>query len=111
MKCPEINEILNRDMTDRVLQNWKTELYQKFSIPLACICFVFLAYPLAVKQHRRGLTGIIGAGLLTAVVYWASLLGARTLSLYWHWTPEIAMFLPNILILVAGIPVLWRIRR
>lgn len=104
-------EFRSRDLTDRILASWKTEYYQKFSIPLACVCFVFLAFPLAVLLQRRGLTGIIGMGLLTAVLYWASLLLARNLALEWGWWPEIALFLPNILILVLSVPLLLRLRR
>jgi lipopolysaccharide export system permease protein len=106
-----IRDLRSRDLTDRVLAAWKTEYYQKFAIPLACLCFVFLAYPLGVILQRRGLTGIIGLGLLTAVLYWASLLLARTLALEWGWWPEAALFLPNLLILAAGIPLLMRLRR
>jgi len=106
-----IREIDQHDYTDRVVQTWKTELYQKYSIPLACLCFVFLAFPLAVLQNRRGMTGIIGIGLLAAVVYWGSLLGARTLSLELGWNPEFSMFLPNALILLASIPAFLRLRR
>jgi len=104
-------ELRSRDLTDRVLSSWKTEFYQKFSIPLACLCFVFLAYPLGVVLQRWGLTGIIGMGLLAAVVFWALLLVARSLALEWSWPPEIALFLPNLLILAAGAPLLWRLRR
>ena len=106
-----IREIDQHDYTDRVVQTWKTELYQKYSIPLACLCFVFLAFPLAVLQNRRGMTGIIGIGLLAAVAYWGSLLCARTLSLEWGWNPEFSMFLPNALILLASIPAFLRLRR
>jgi lipopolysaccharide export system permease protein len=106
-----IAELKSRDLTDRVLASWKTEYYQKFSIPLACLCFVFLAYPLGVVLQRRGLTGIIGLGLLTAVLYWASLLLARTLALEWNWWPEVALFLPNFLILASAVPLLARLRR
>jgi lipopolysaccharide export system permease protein len=104
-------DLKSRDLSDRVLSSWKTEFYQKFSIPLACLCFVFLAYPLAVLLQRRGLTGIVGLGLLTAVSYWASLLLARTLALEWGWAPEIALFLPNALILAAAAPLLRRLVR
>jgi lipopolysaccharide export system permease protein len=104
-------ELRSRDLTDRVLSSWKTEYYQKFSIPLACLCFVFLAYPLGVVLQRWGLTGIIGVGLLTAVAFWASLLLARTLALEWSWPPELALFLPNILILAGGTPMMLRLRR
>jgi lipopolysaccharide export system permease protein len=106
-----LTDLRSRDLTDRVLSSWKTEYYQKFSIPLACLCFVFLAYPLAVLLQRRGLTGIIGLGLLTAVLYWASLLLARTLALEWNWAPELALFLPNLLILGASVPLLARLLR
>lgn len=106
-----LSELRSRDLTDRVLASWKTEFYQKFAIPLACLCFVFLAYPLAVLLQRRGLTGIIGMGLLMAVLYWASLLLARTLALEWGWWPELALFLPNLFILVGAIPLLMRLRR
>ena len=104
-------ELRARDLTDRVLSSWKTEYYQKFSIPLACLCFVFLAYPLGVVLQRRGLTGIIGLGLLTAVGFWASLLLARTLALEWDWPPELALFLPDIMIVGGAIPMLLRLRR
>lgn len=104
-------ELSKRNLTDKVLQNWKTEFYQKFSIPLACLCFILLAYPLAVFQHRKGFTLILGVGLFIALVYWASLLAARALSLEWSWPPEIALFLPNILIILGGIGVFIRMRR
>ena len=104
-------DLRSRDLTDRVLASWKTEYYQKFSIPMACLCFVFLAYPLAVLLQRRGLTGIIGLGMLTAVLYWASLLLARTLALEWSWPPELALFLPNLFILGASVPLLGRLLR
>jgi len=106
-----LSDLRSRDLTDRVLSSWKTEYYQKFSIPLACLCFVFLAYPLGVLLQRRGLTGIIGLGLLTAVLYWASLLLARTLALEWGWPPEIALFLPNLIILGSAVPLLVRMGR
>jgi lipopolysaccharide export LptBFGC system permease protein LptF len=48
---------------------------------------------------------------LAAVVYWGSLLGARTLSLELGWNPEFSMFLPNALILLASIPAFLRLRR
>ncbi len=104
-------EMRSRDLSDQVLSSWKTEYYQKFSIPLACLCFVFLAYPLGVVLQRRGLTGIIGLGLLTAVGFWASLLLARTLALEWAWPPELALFLPDIMIVGGAIPLLLRLRR
>lgn len=104
-------ELKKRDLTDKILQNWKTEFYQKFSIPLACVCFILLAYPLAIFQHRKGFTLILGVGLFIAVVYWASLLMARALSLEWNWPPEIALFLPNIFILIGGVGVFLRMRR
>jgi lipopolysaccharide export system permease protein len=107
----QLAELKTRDLTDKVLSSWKTEFYQKFSIPLACLCFVFLAYPLAVVLQRWGLTGIISVGLLAAVAYWATLLLARALALEWNWWPELALFVPNLLIIGGGIPLLWRLRR
>lgn len=106
-----LTDLRARDLTDKVLSSWKTEYYQKFSIPLACLCFVFLAYPMGVLLQRRGLTGIIGLGLLTAVMYWALLLLARTLALEWSWPPEIALFLPNLLILGVATPLVVKVFR
>lgn len=106
-----VRDLSSRDLTDRVLSTWKTEYYQKFSIPLACLCFVFLAYPLGVILYRSGLTGIIGVGLVAAVGYWALLLVARSLALEWQWPAELALFLPNFVILTASVPLLWRLRR
>ncbi|NNM67031.1 MAG: YjgP/YjgQ family permease [Spirochaetales bacterium] len=95
---------------DKTLQSWKTELYQKFSIPIACICFIFLAFPLALQQLRKGITAVLGLGLFVAVLYWASLLGARYLSLELGVWPELALFLPDVFILLAGVFMMARMR-
>lgn len=101
---------IKEDSHDKTLQSWKTEFYQKFSIPLACLCFIFLGFPLALYQLSRGITAVLGAGLFVAVLYWASLLGARYVSLELNWWPELALFLPNILILGGGAFMLMRMR-
>ncbi|NNM55240.1 MAG: YjgP/YjgQ family permease [Spirochaetales bacterium] len=103
-------EKVREDRQDKTLQNWKTEFYQKFSIPLACLCFIFLGFPLALYQLNRGITAVLGAGLFVAILYWASLLGARYVSLELNWWPELALFLPNLLILAGGAFMLARMR-
>lgn len=96
-----------RDVRDRTIATYKMELYQKFSIPLACIGFALLAFPMGIFNRRIGRTLGFGIGLLVAALYWAMLLGSRTAIIQFNISPEIAMFLPNLLVMATAGILIW----
>jgi lipopolysaccharide export system permease protein len=96
-----------RPLRDRSLDIYRLEYYKKFSIPAGALFFVFLAFPLGVKARRSGRVSGFGLGLLIAVAYWAMLIGGQTLGLRADLSPFIAMWAPNITVLVFSIPLLF----
>ncbi|MFH2116380.1 MAG: LptF/LptG family permease [Spirochaetota bacterium] len=93
-----------KTLRDRSLDIYRLEYYKKFSIPAGALFFVFLAFPLGVRARRSGRVSGFGVGLLVAVAYWAMLIGGQTLGLRAGLSPFIAMWAPNITVLVLSIP-------
>jgi len=99
----ELRRLMNRRIEDRSLYLYSLEYYKKFSIPFGALCFVFLSFPLsvAIKKSHRGAG--FALGLLIAVGYWALLLGGQNFGLRTGFSAFWSMWLPNILVVSAGI--------
>jgi lipopolysaccharide export system permease protein len=95
---------------DRSLQVYRLEYYKKFSIPFGSLCFVVFAFPVGARVRRAGRSVGLGIGLLMSVLYWALLLGGQTLGTRLGWSPFWSMWLPNTLVLAAGL-LLWLFQR
>jgi len=95
-----------KPVRDRSLDIYRLEYYKKFSIPTGALCFVFLAFPLGTKARKSGRAVGFGLGLLVAVAYWGLLIGGQTLGLRIEFDPFLAMWIPNILVLLLAVPLL-----
>lgn len=91
-----------KHLEDKSLQIWKLEFYQKMSIPFSCLPFILLAFPLGLFTKRSGKSVGFGIGLLITVVYWAMLIGGRTVGIRTNVAPGLIMWLPNIFIFFIG---------
>ncbi|MDX9897962.1 MAG: LptF/LptG family permease [Spirochaetia bacterium] len=100
------DSLANKVIKDRSLDIYRLEYYKKFSIPAGALCFVFLAFPLGSRARKSGRAVGFGLGLLVAVVYWGLLIGGQTLGLRTGFDPFLAMWAPNILILLLALPFL-----
>ena len=108
------SELLNRNqekflresqkkLEDKSLQIWKLEFYQKMSIPFSCLPFVLLAFPLGLFTKRSGKSVGFGIGLLITLIYWAMLIGGRTIGIRTSVSPALIMWLPNLFIFLTGL--------
>jgi len=99
-----------RPVRDRSLEIYRLEYYKKFSIPAGAFCFIFLAFPLGAKSKKSSRLAGFGVGLLIALVYWALLIGGQSFGLKSELNPFLAMWAPNMLVLIASLPLLvfWR---
>jgi lipopolysaccharide export system permease protein len=105
----QLRRLQNQRPYDRSLQIYRLEYHKKYSIPFAAISFVFLAFPLGLFSKRSGRGVGFGIGLLIATMYWALLIGGQTFgSQRSDVSPMLAMWLPNILFLLAGLVVFFR---
>ncbi len=92
--------------TDRSLQIYRLEYHKKYSIPFAAVSFVVLAFPLGLYSRRSGRSVGFGLGLLISTVYWALLIGGQTFGTQRpNVPPALAMWLPNVVFLIAGLVV------
>jgi lipopolysaccharide export system permease protein len=96
----------DRRPVDRNLQLYLLEFHKKFSIPFACLVFVLFAFPTALLARRSGRAVGFGLGLLVSALYWGLLFTAQTLGIRLDFSPLLAMWLPNLLVLAAAITLL-----
>jgi lipopolysaccharide export system permease protein len=100
----DYQELAKRDITDRRLQITKIEYYKKFSIPAACLAFVFFAFPVGLLTRKSGRAVGFGLGLLMSIFYWGLLVAGQSIGIQRpDFPPFLAMWLPNFIILGLGL--------
>jgi len=78
------------------IQRYKVEIHKKYSIPFACVVFVLVGSPLAIRMSRSGMNMAIGLSILFFLVYYVCLIGGEKLADRGFTTPFLAMWSPNI---------------
>jgi lipopolysaccharide export system permease protein len=86
----------------RQIDRYRVEIHKKYSIPFACIIFVLIGSPIAVRLGRSGMNTAIGLSILVFLVYYICLIGGEKLADRSILNPVIAMWVPNILFGVAA---------
>lgn len=94
----------------RINQYW-VEIHKKGTIPAACIVFVLLGAPIAVRFPRGGVALVVGVSLGFFGAYYVSLIGGERLSDRLWISPLLAMWAPNILFGAFGLMALARSTR
>jgi len=86
------------------------EFHKKYSIPAACLVFVLLGVPLALR-FPGGLGMVIGAAMIIFALYYVGLIAGESLANKLKITPFWAMWTPNVIFSVIGGTALWRMAR
>ncbi len=86
----------------RINKYW-VEIHKKGSIPVACIVFVLIGAPIAVRYPRGGVGLVVGVSLAFFAAYYVSLVGGEELADRDIISPMWAMWAPNILFGVFGV--------
>jgi lipopolysaccharide export system permease protein len=89
----------------------RVEIHKKYSIAFACIVFVLIGAPLAVRFPRGGVGMVITVSVIIFALFWVSLIGGETLADNGHVHPALAMWLANLLLLPLGLLLVHRISR
>lgn len=92
--------IENRDDN---IRKYEVEIWKKYSIPLACLVFVFVGVPLGIrtKGGNFGISAAISLGFY--IVYWGCLIAGEKLADKGIISPFMGMFFADIIILLIGI--------
>ena len=92
-------------------QYYKAELAKKFVLSAACFCLTMITLPLSMVRVKHGkLTGF-AISLLIAVAYWYMLFGVQLEIFSISSSPYLLIALPDIVILLAAIVLIFRLRR
>jgi lipopolysaccharide export system permease protein len=85
------------------MDKYLVEIYKKYSIPVACMVFVFIGIPLGMMSRRGGFG--IGAGLSLSffLFYWICLIGGEKLADRDVLSPFMGMWIANIILGVCGV--------
>lgn len=93
------------------ISQFLVEIHKKFSIPMACLVFVFIGVPLGIMARRGG----IGTGVIYSVafylIYWVCMIRGEALADKLIIKPWVAMWAPNIIVGAGGIFLVMRMAR
>ncbi len=93
------------------ISQYMVEIHKKFSIPVACLVFVFIGVPLGTMARRGGIgTGVIYS-MSFYLLYWVCMLRGEVLADRLIISPWVAMWLPNILVGIGGLFLVLRMSR
>jgi lipopolysaccharide export system permease protein len=93
------------------INQFMVEIHKKFSIPVACLVFVFIGVPLGIMARRGG----IGTGVIYSVafylLYWVCMIRGEVMADRLIIRPWVAMWMPNILVGIGGLFLVFRMSR
>ncbi len=86
----------------------ESELHKRLSIPFACLLFGLIGAPLGIRRTRSGKSAGIALALLVFLVYYMVLASGTNLSNTGKLSPAIAYWLPNAVMMVAAVTLVYK---
>ncbi|MBL8961725.1 MAG: LptF/LptG family permease [Gemmatimonadetes bacterium] len=93
------------------INQFAVEIHKKFAISFACIVFVLLGAPLALRFPRGGVGLVIGVSLVVFALYYVGLIAGESLADRDKLPPSLSMWAANIIFTVVGLYLLARMER
>ena len=91
------------DALEQRISQFEVEIYKKYALSFACVVFVLIGAPLAVRFPRGGLGLVIAASSGIFAISWVGLIGGENLADRGIASPMVAMWAPNLIFLVVGL--------
>ena len=99
---------LRARMSLEAVNSFDVEIHKKFALATACVIFVLLGAPLALRFPRAGVGLVIGASLAVFALYYVSLIAGETVANAGYLPAPLAMWAANIVFLAAALVLLAR---
>ena len=84
------------------------EFHKKFAIPVACLVFVLIGGPIAVRYREGGVALVVAVSLIVFCAYYVSLVAGEGLADRLIISPYVAMWSPDVLFGGIGLWFVWR---
>jgi lipopolysaccharide export system permease protein len=101
----------NEEFARRDVNQYLVEIHKKYTLSAACLSFVLIGIALALRFPRGGIGLVIGASLVIFALFYVALTAGEQLADRGAISAALAMWLPNGVVLVAGILGLVRVNR
>jgi lipopolysaccharide export system permease protein len=95
--------------TSRTMNLYAVEIHKKFALAVACVVFVLLGAPIALRFPRGGVGLTIGVSIGVFGLYYVALIGGQSLGNRGIVPPALAMWGANILFGAAGVVLLYKL--
>jgi lipopolysaccharide export system permease protein len=99
---------LRLDVAQRAMNRFQIEIHKKFALAAACIIFVVLGAPLALRFPRGGVGLVLLVSLIVFALYYVGLIGGEALANKGKLDPVWAMWGTNVVLTAVGIVLLLR---
>lgn len=101
---PIIEQTIQRATIARsTWSQYEVEIHKKFSLAVACIVFVLLGAPIALRFPRGGVGLVIGASLGVFALYYVCLIAGESMADDGVLPPWVAMWGANLAFTIVGI--------
>jgi lipopolysaccharide export system permease protein len=99
----------NRMLENRTTINrYGVEIQKKFALSAACVVFVLIGAPIALRVPRGGVGLVIGVSLGVFAIYYIGLIAGESLADRAFLTPFWAMWAANVILTIVGLILLAR---
>ena len=98
-------------VSTRKADAYSVEIHKKWAISTACLVFVLMGIPLALRFPRGGMGLVFGGGLTIFTIYYIGLTAGESLGDLGKADPWILMWAPNIILSLVGLFGLARVKR
>jgi len=99
----------NRMLDNRNTMNrYEVEIQKKFALSAACVVFVLIGAPIALRFPRGGVGLVIGVSLIVFAIYYVGLIAGESLADRAFLTPFWAMWAANVILTIVGLLLLAR---
>jgi len=107
-----IDAARSRMLENRTSMNrYGVEIQKKFALSAACIVFVLIGAPIALRFPRGGVGLVIGVSLTVFAIYYVGLIAGESLADRAFLTPFWAMWAANVILTLVGILLMVRMGR
>ena len=99
------------EIARQTMHRFDVEIQKKFALAAACVVFVLLGAPVALRFPRGGVGMTLGVSLAVFAIYYVGLIGGESLADRGLLTPFWAMWAANVIFAVVGLFLLARMGR
>ncbi len=108
VKAGEIDHVPTRQKLRAAID---VVFHERLAIPVACLVFSLIGFPLGIFNRRGGKSSGIALSLAVVLLYWLILTTGENLASEAKIPPAMALWTGNILFTLAGIFLIWRRER